>query len=504
MRFIDSFLNRTAMYRLVLYCLTFLTVVSLVLSVCGILSYSIVSLLLSLVIVLCVCMGVNMIFSYLWKVPTNVESSYITAFILFFLFSPVMSTADAIVLASASAIAMASKYLIAYRGKHIFNPAAFAAAALALTQTGIAVWWIGTAWMLPFTLIAGLLIVRKIRKFALFLACVIASFLTVIVLGAVNNVGIVESVVQHAVSWPIIFFASVMVTEPLTMPPRRHQQILYGAVIGVFSSWPIVIGPVYSTPELVLVLCNIYSAVTGMHRRLTLRLKEKFLVARETWEYVFTVHPPITFLPGQYLEWTLPHPHSDDRGNRRYFTVASSPTEKDIRLGVRIGEKTSTYKKHLKEMQPGDTLLAGQMAGDFVLPKDEKKKLVFMAGGIGFTPFRSMIKYLIDTKQQRDIVLFYGNRAPEDIAYGELLEEAKTAFGLRTTHVLSPSPNLPVPKNAIETVTEEAIKAQVPDYAERMFYLSGPTGMVDAFKDLLTTMGVRRSHIVTDYFPGFA
>ncbi len=504
MRFIDSLLNRTAMYRLVLYCLTFLTVVSLTLSITGVLSYGIVSLLLSLVIVLAVCWSINALLSFLWKVPANVESSYITAYILFFLFSPVMTVNDGVVLAAASAIAIGSKYVIGVRGKHLFNPAAFAAVVIALTQAGAAIWWIGTVWMLPFTLVAGLLIVRKIRKFALFLSCIVASYATVVILGIVNGMGIWESLVQHTFSWPIIFFASVMVTEPITMPPRRHQQMLYGAVIGVFSSWPIVLGPVYSTPELVLVLCNLYSAAVGMHRRLTLTLKEKYLIARETWEYVFDVHPPVDFLPGQYLEWTLPHSPSDDRGNRRYFTVASSPTEKVIRLGVRVGDKISSYKKKLKDLQPGDTLLAGQMAGDFVLPKNPQQKLVFMAGGIGMTPFSSMLRYLIDIGEIRDIILFYGNRTPEDIAYGDLIAKAEKNLGMRTVHVLSPSPNLPAPPNSIPEVTAEAVKHHVPDYAERMFYLSGPSGMVDAYKDLLTGMGVHRSHIVTDYFPGFA
>jgi len=83
-------------------------------------------------------------------------------------------------------------------------------------------------------------------------------------------------------------------------------------------------------------------------------------------------------------------------------------------------------------MKVGDTIVASQLSGEFILPADESKKLVFLAGGIGITPFRSQIKYLIDTKQKRDIILFYSNRTPADIAYKEIFDQAQINFGLKT------------------------------------------------------------------------
>ncbi len=497
---IDRFLNNLTMYKTVLFGLLTLTAFAIASGFLGTLSYSGVSLLLSLFIVSISCIVTNTIFAKILKVPVSYESWLITALILFFLFSPASSTNDALAIALAGAIAMASKYIAAFRGKHIFNPAAVGAVALAFTGLGAPLWWIGTTWMLPLTLIVGLLIVRKIRRFSMFAACIAASFVVVVILGLKNGMPISESILQHFTSWPIIFFASVMVTEPLTMPARRVHQIIYGTVIGIVSSWPIVLGPVYFTPELVLVLANLYSYAFSLRRRLTLTLREVKEIARDTYEYVFEVSPRLQFEAGQYLEWMLPHSHPDTRGNRRYFTIASSPTEKEIRLGVKIGSSVSSYKKVLKEMKKGDTLLAGQLAGDFTLPKDASKKLVLIAGGIGITPFRSHIKYLIDTKQKRDIVLFYGNRTQKDIAYGDILNEAKKALGMNTIHLLSESEDASTPK----LLSADLLKKEVPDFKERLFYISGPSGMVDAYKKLLTDAGVARWNIVTDYFPGFA
>ncbi len=320
----------------------------------------------------------------------------------------------------------------------------------------------------------------------------LASVAVVVILGLTNGMAVSASIRQHFLSWPIIFFASVMVTEPLTLPPRLYQQILYGTVIGALSSWPLALGPVYMTPELALLLGNLYAYATGLRRRLKLSLQEKKVIARETYEFVFDLDRPLIFLPGQYLEWTLPHPQADGRGNRRYFPIASSPTEKDIRLGVKIGENGSSFKRALREMRPGDVILAGQLGGDFVLPNDPKKPLVFVAGGIGITPFRSMIKYLIDKGERRDIVLFYGARTEGDAAYRDILQEAERVIGLKTVYLIG------------ERFEASSVSRHVSDYTQRKFYLSGPSSMVDSYRSLLRTMGVPRSHVVSDYFPGFA
>jgi len=211
-----------------------------------------------------------------------------------------------------------------------------------------------------------------------------------------------------------------------------------------------------------------------------------------------------SFLPGQYAEWTLHADSSDGRGNRRYFTIASSPTESDTRLGIKFYAKPSSYKKLLAAFTRGSEVMVGSIAGDFVMPRNKKKKLVFIAGGIGVTPFRSMIKYLIDKKERRDIVLIYSNKTEAEIAYRDILEEAVRAnIGVRVVYTLSGAINANW-QGEHGAIDAAMIARVVPDYKERIFYISGPQGMVQSFKQMLHAMGVSLRKIKADYFPGFA
>jgi ferredoxin-NADP reductase len=146
-------------------------------------------------------------------------------------------------------------------------------------------------------------------------------------------------------------------------------------------------------------------------------------------------------------------------------------------------------------MRPGDTIIAGQLAGDFTLPKNKKQKLAFIAGGIGITPFRSMIKYLSDRGEHRDIALFYSNRTAREITYRDIFDEAKQKIGMRTIYMNTQDGS---------RLTADIVKKEIPDYGERMFYISGTHAMANAFQKTLREMGVPRRNIKTDFFPGFA
>jgi ferredoxin-NADP reductase len=153
-------------------------------------------------------------------------------------------------------------------------------------------------------------------------------------------------------------------------------------------------------------------------------------------------------------------------------------------------------------MKSGDTIVAGQLAGDFTLPKDPKQKLAFIAGGIGITPFRSMIKNLIDRGEKRDAILFYSNRSADEIAYRDVFDDAEQKIGMRTIYITTGAgtPNA----DGGNRLTADTIKKEIPDYGERMFYLSGTHAMTNAFEKTLREMGVPRANIKTDFFPGFA
>ncbi|MGE5334980.1 MAG: ferredoxin--NADP reductase, partial [Nitrososphaerota archaeon] len=205
----------------------------------------------------------------------------------------------------------------------------------------------------------------------------------------------------------------------------------------------------------------------------------------------------------QYLECTLKHEQADSRGNRRYFTIASSPTENVIRLGVRFYPKGSSYKRALLALGTRGRILGTQIAGDFTLPADPTRKLVFIAGGIGITPYRSMLKYLIDTHERRDIVVLYANKSATDVVYRDVLTDAEAKVGAKVVYTLTDTANVPRTWTGLAgRIDEQMIQGVVPDFRERTFYLSGPPGMVHAHETALKRLGVSRRQIKKDNFPG--
>jgi ferredoxin-NADP reductase len=495
------------MYRVVLYGLWLMAGYSIILGVFGIISYNPTQLVLSLFILLIVCFLINWLISTLIGAHVNVESWMITGLILYFLFMPAAGYADILTLVFAGAIAMVSKYLLAINKKHIFNPAALAAVALSLNPETVALWWVGSSVMLPAILTVGLLVVRKIRKFSMLFAFIGASFLGTYVFGLFTNNLSFELFIQLVLSGPLVFLGTIMLTEPLTTPPRKKFQLVYAVVVGFLFTNQFNIGSLYSSPELALVIGNIFSYIVSPKYKLFMYFKEKREIAKDIYEFIFETSgrygKSFGHKAGQYMEWTLAHQGPDARGVRRYFTFASSPTENEARVGVRIDKRASTYKNKLRELKKGDLIIGAQPGGDFVLPDDKEKKIAFIAGGVGITPFRSMIKYLIDKNETRDIVLLYFNKTEDEIAYKDIFEIGKK-IGVKVIYVLTDIEKIPngwmgesgrLDKKMLEKVAQ--------DYRERVFYLSGSEGLVNNYRRVLLAAGIGRPRIKTDYFSGY-
>ncbi|HVO28950.1 MAG TPA: RnfABCDGE type electron transport complex subunit D [Candidatus Paceibacterota bacterium] len=504
LRLIDDFLNRITMYRLALYYLLALIGIAAIFGAIGWMPYAPLPLIASALIITGICLLANRIFAAAFGAPANAESVYITALILALIISPIslapFDWGGFAFLAWASVFAMASKYILAANRKHLFNPAAIAVVITAFTLNQYASWWIGgNLPMMAFVVAGGLLIVRKLQRFDLVLAFLAAALASIVLTNLAFDPW--TTVWKALIHTPLFFFASIMLTEPLTTPPTRQLRIAYGALVGALFSPAIHLGPVYATPELALVVGNLFSYAASPKKKYLLNLTAKTKTGEGTYDFAFATGQKFDFRPGQYMEWTVapasPWPllgGHDSRGNRRYFTIASSPTEPELHLGVKFYENSSSFKKRMLALKPGDAVMGGQLAGDFTLPKDPRTKLVFIAGGIGITPFRSMVKYLSDRREKRDVVLLYSNQTPEEISYREVFDEAARTIGLRTAY-----------RN---TATEGRMDAgfvtrEVPDYRDRRFYISGTHGMVEAFKKTLAELGVPRRQVKTDFFPGF-
>jgi len=508
MKYIDNFLNKITMYRIVLYSLLTLVAAAFVLSLFGILHFNPLLFVLGILFIIAVSVASNGIFAKVFNAPTNIESVYITALILALIISPMQSTSDMGFIALAfwaSTIATASKYILAIGKKHIFNPAAIAVVITAFFMNLSASWWVGTGAMLPFVLITGFLITRKIVRGDLVVSFLLSAFIVILATKFGNPGSIPNYFITTALDVPLFFFATIMLTEPLTTPPTRILRIWYGVFVGVLFAPFAHIGSISFTPELALVVGNIFSYIVSPKVKPVLSLTEKIKLTPNIYDFVFESDKTFSFKPGQYLEWTLGHEKADNRGNRRYFTIASSPTEKNIHLGVKFYDHSSSFKKALFSLKEGDEIVATGLAGDFTLPKNKKEKLVFIAGGIGVTPFRSMIKYLADKNEKRNIVFLYSNPTLADIAYKDVFEDARARIGLRTIYAVTrESPQAANPSYYFGRIAGDMIAKAIPDFSERHFYISGTHDMVTTCNAELAKIGVKKSNIKTDFFPGFA
>jgi ferredoxin-NADP reductase len=317
----------------------------------------------------------------------------------------------------------------------------------------------------------------------------------------------VLTALQETLTTSAMFFLGfVMLTEPLTTPPTTKKQTWYAVLTGILFPPQFHILSLYSTPELALIAGNIFSYIISPKAKLFPTLKQKLRITPDSADFVFNPNrKKFAYEPGQYMEWTLPHEATDSRGNRRYFTLASSPTEPDIRIGIKFYDRSSSYKEALIEIDRETPIVAAQIAGDFVMPKDPKQKLVFVAGGIGVTPYRSMVKYLLDTKEKRDITLLYSAKTTDDFAYKDVFEQASKELGLNVIYCITDKTRaISDERIRLGRINAEMVKEEVPDYQERVFYISGTQPMVKAMRGILANLGVPSHQIKVDYFSGYA
>lgn len=502
---IDKLLDRVTMYRLLVYYLIGLLLAAVGLSAFGYLHYSPAVIAGLSVYLLIVTWVINKLFAWFLNVPTNSDSAYITGLILACIISPMYNNDTVLFMTAASGLAIASKYLITYKKRHIFNPAGIAVVLTALGPQQSASWWVGNAAMMPFVLIGGILLVRRIRHGAMVISFLIAALVATALHALLTHGSIITAWHGTIFSSALLFLAFVMLTEPLTSPATKKYQIWYGILVGLLFPPQVHFGSLYSTPERALSIGNVFAFIVNPKVKLFPVLTRKIRITPDSVDFVFTPERKISYRPGQYMEFTLPHDSVDSRGQRRYFTLASSPTEDTLRVGVKFYPKGSSYKHAMLEMSSRSTIVAASLGGDFTLPEDRRRKIVLIAGGIGVTPYRSMVKYLIDKNEKRSVTLLYGARTAQDIAYKDVFEQARQQLGIRSLYVLSKAGTaLPDERYRAGYVTSDLIQADIPDYQERLFYISGPQPMVAAVQDTLRSIGVSNENIKTDFFSGYA
>lgn len=205
---------------------------------------------------------------------------------------------------------------------------------------------------------------------------------------------------------------------------------------------------------------------------------------------------PFRFIAGQYVEFYLPHATADDRGLRRWFTLTTIPGDELIAITTKFPTASSSYKRALRALKPGDQLSASEPLGDFVLPKDPSIPLVFVAAGTGCAPYASMVKWLINRREQRDISLIYGATAPGDFVFTDTWK----SYPLRYIPIVSqPGSNW---HGQVGTITTTSLLALLGDLGNKLVYLAGPQSLVEPLYDELLGH-IPRSQLLLDYFPGY-
>lgn len=501
---IDYYLDRITMYRLVLYVLLVILGTAIIESFFGILQYKPLDIIFTTAFLISGCYITNKVFSYVFEAPTNVESVYITALILALIIQPSTNIHVLPFLFWAAVLSQAVKFILVINKKHLFNPAACAVVLTAFGFGATANWWVGVTTLMPVVFIGGFLIVKKIRRWDLLLSYFVAAAITMSAFTFVKGgdiLGTLEKSITHS---SLFFLGFIMLTEPLTTPPTRMKRMIYGVLVGILYTPQFHILSWYATPELGLLIGNAYAYLVSPKEKLLLYLKERIQISPDMYDFVFAPRKKMNYTAGQYMEWTLQHPKTDSRGNRRYFTLASSPTEDTLRIGVKFVPTGSSFKNVLLHMDPKMPLVAAQLTGDFTLPKDQTKKLVFLGGGIGITPFRSILKYLTDKNEKRDIVLFYSNKTASEIVYKDVFDAAEKTLGIKTIYTVTDPAQVPADwKGKTGRVDANMITQLVPDFKQRTYYISGPHAMVTGYERLLSSLGIPSTQIVIDYFPGF-
>ena len=502
---IDRLVDGISMYRLLLYYLLGLLLAAIGLSAIGDMHYSAVQIGISASILVAACWTINKAFAYVFNAPINPESSILTGLILALIIPPSTQNQGILFMLAAAGLAIASKYLLTIGKKHIFNPAAIAVVLTAWGPHQSADWWIGTAAMLPLVIIGGILVTRKVRREHMVVTFLVATTITTAIMAVASGTSLATSVHNMLLTSAVFFLGFVMLTEPYTSPTTRQKQIWYAVLVGVLVAPQAHIGSIYTTPELALVIGNIFAYVISPKMKLFPILRGRYEIARDTLEFAFIPDRKLAYEPGQYMEWTLPHKGADNRGSRRWFTLASSPTEDQLLLGVKFYEHGSSFKHALLEMGQNTPIVAAQVAGNFTMPKDTNKKLVFIAGGIGVTPFRSMLKYLIDKKEQRNMRVLYSARTEKDFAYVDIFKQARLLLGVQTTYLVSDEDQTIMNPYTIRgMINRELIETTIPDYTGCVFYISGTHPMVEALQETLYSLGVPKHQVKVDYFPGYA
>jgi ferredoxin-NADP reductase len=232
-------------------------------------------------------------------------------------------------------------------------------------------------------------------------------------------------------------------------------------------------------------------------------VKESREVAKGTLFVVFDLNgEEVEFRPGQYFWVELPdRGHEDEKGLRRHISVATSPTDRGV-LGLCTRLRDTAFKKTLAELAVGDEVDVEQPKGDYRLPEDTNREYVFVAGGIGITVFRSMLRYIRDTGEPYRVTLVYSNRDRESTPFlDELVELERSLPGFRLVLTMTDDDGW---EGETRYVAADLLRDHLGgDLGHYTYLVAGPPAMVESVIEQLASAGVPEDRVLPDRFSGY-
>jgi len=221
-------------------------------------------------------------------------------------------------------------------------------------------------------------------------------------------------------------------------------------------------------------------------------LIKKIKESEDSFCLIFKPEKEVHWEPGQFIFYKIPHKDPDSRGIKRHFTISSAPYEKNLMLTSKFDfKKGSSFKRALYNLKLGSRIEAFDIRGDLVI-KDINKRSVFIAGGIGITPYRSILLSFVHKGIRANITMLYGNKN-KDIIFKDILDKLESDNDwLDINYIIEP-----------QLIDSDVIKRNVSDVYHSAYYISGPLKMVKIIKSILLGMKIDQKNIVTDYFSGY-
>src|SRR6266545_6914261 len=233
------------------------------------------------------------------------------------------------------------------------------------------------------------------------------------------------------------------------------------------------------------------------------KIKEKNEVAKGTLMVVFDLlGREVDFRPGQYFWVTLlDPPYDDEKGPRRHITVVTSPNERGV-LGLCTRLRGSAFKRSLAELPVGAPVDVEEPKGSFVLPEETDRLYVFIAGGIGITVFRCMLRYIAEEGLPHRVTLVYSNRDRESTAFlDELTELEQQRANIRVVVTMTEDPGWEGEKRRVGAdFLRDHLDGALDSFT---YYIAGPPGMVDGVAEMLQAEGIPEERVVPARFSGY-